>query len=471
MSWDTIYRPLKFSDVLGQPGTVQVLKSRLKAGTARDISYIFSGYFGSGKTTLARIVARAILCQDIDKNDPEPCNACDNCIACLNETSEACQELDAASKGTIDNVRSIVSELDYAVLNVEGSNIKRVYIIDESHRMSRDSQDVLLKPIEDKKMVAIFCTTEPEKIRGPIRSRCEEYVIRRIPVVDIVGRMQHILKQEGVEYNEEALSIVDYCDGHVRDIINRVGMMAQLGPITVEGVREHLNVGVVPLYYQILLALDDPSKFLDLLDQACEKVTPSEVAAGISEAAMSSYRLKKGLPTSSVTADRSLAVSAYEKYGDGIIRLADKFARSKYDTKVSLSCDLLTATRQGNTTFSIPQSVVVQQVQAVVSKLPTTTSQEAPQKQTTFADAVVVRAEIPKASGPLVRPDGVGPVGQDLMALTSLDHFGVRTEMPRRNGSSSKLEGVVAKVEAAQKEHFPLTPEEWRQAYRKLRNA
>lgn len=125
--WDTRYRPLKFSDVLGQKGTIAILKSRLAKGTALDTNYIFSGGAGKGKTTLGRILARAMLCQQLDKSDPEPCNECDNCTGILNESSLAFVELDAASKGTIENVRAIVDDLPFAVYGAA----KRVYLIDE----------------------------------------------------------------------------------------------------------------------------------------------------------------------------------------------------------------------------------------------------------------------------------------------------------------------------------------------------
>jgi DNA polymerase III delta prime subunit len=197
--------------------------------------------FMNHNTTLARILARALLCQNLDRNDPEPCNECENCRAFLDEACLSYVELDAASKGTIDNVRSIVDDL--AFMPLTGS--KRIYLFDEVHRMSRDSQDVLLKPLEEKKMIGIFCTTEPEKIRGTIRSRCEEYSIRKINREDVLARMRMILTKEGVEGDDDAiLTVIDYCDGHVRDIINKLGMIAQLGPVTLESVRENLSLSM-----------------------------------------------------------------------------------------------------------------------------------------------------------------------------------------------------------------------------------
>lgn len=141
--WDVKYRPKTFSDVLGQEGTVKVLKSRLVKGTALDTSYIFSGFHGSGKTTFSRILGRALLCEDL--RDGEPCNECDNCRAILDETSAAFHELDAASKGTIDNVRRIVEDLNFVTPGAP----KRVYVLDEC--FTEDTQLMTREGLRDIK--------------------------------------------------------------------------------------------------------------------------------------------------------------------------------------------------------------------------------------------------------------------------------------------------------------------------------
>jgi len=336
--WDTKYRPLKFAEVLGQPGTVQLLKARLQKGTALDTSYLFEGGHGQGKTTLARIYARAMLCLNLDKADPEPCNKCENCLAILNDQPGPFSERDAASQGTIENIRSIVNELPFSVFNAS----KRVYLFDEAHRMGQGAQDVLLKPIEEKKMIAILCTTEPDKIRGTIRSRCEPYTIRKVTREDILGRMKLVLQQEGVEYQDDAvLVIIDHSGGHVRDILNKMEMISQLGPITVDGVREYLKLSVVSLFYEILLALRDPKKAIGFVDQACEQISPDAVAAGLAEAAMNSYRLANNMFADFVSADRELGKRVYGEYGPYVIHLADHFLKAKHVSEVSLVRDIL----------------------------------------------------------------------------------------------------------------------------------
>lgn len=364
--WDTTYRPLTFADVLGQKGTVQLLKARLKNGTALDTSYIFSGGSGQGKTTLARIYARAMLCENLDKSDPEPCNHCESCTSILNDSSLAFSEQDAASQGGIEQIRRIVDSLPFTVVGA----VKRIYLFDECHRMSKDAQDVLLKPLEERKMIGMFCTTEPEKVRGAIRSRCEEYGIRKVTRDDVLVRMKHILESEKVEYEDAGvLTVIDYAGGHVRDVVSRLEMIAQVGPITLDNVREHLNLSVVSLYYQILLNLtSDTKKALQLVDQACERVTAEEVASGISEAAMNAFRLANGMGADFAFTDTTLATEVYKLYGVELIKIASHFLRSRFVTQVSLICDVTTLAYSGaKGSFVSQQPVALAPVVQVVS--------------------------------------------------------------------------------------------------------
>lgn len=465
--WDTKYRPLKFGDVLGQSGTVQLLKARLAKGTALDVSYIFAGGHGQGKTTLARIHARAMLCQNLDKADPEPCNECDNCRDVLNGQPGAYVEQDAASGGTIENIRAIVDDLPFAVFNAA----KRVYVFDEAHRMSRDAQDVLLKPLEEKKMVGVFCTTEPEKIRGPIRSRCEEYAIRKITREDVLERMNRILDAEGVEHEDDGvLTVIDYSGGHVRDVVNRLEMIAQMGRVSLDNVREYLHLSVVSTYYEVLLALGTPKRAIELVEGLCERVSPEDVSAGLAEAAMNTFRLKHGMFADFVYVDKSLGQRLYDAYGDNVVKLAEHFLRQRYTSKVSLLCDVLRLSGGIPTT----PSPVAAPVLVVAAPLPV-----APPAAATPSPALAapppapapapVPAPIP-ASKPsptgkgVVRTDGIGSLGSgDIAALTDFDHQAVARQKPRGRDHAPLALNFAGAEEADG--HQILTPEQWRREF------
>lgn len=459
MSWDLAYRPMLFADVLGQPGTAKVLQSRLVKGNALDCSYIFAGGHGQGKTSLSRILARAMLCLKL-RADGEPCNQCDNCVAILNETSTAFTEQDAASRGTVDNMRSILEDLPFVLENAS----KRVYLFDEAHRMSKDAQDVLLKPIEDKKLVCIFCTTEPEKIRGAIRSRCEEYTIRKVTRDDILVRVKSILDKERVQADEDALlTVIDASGGHVRDILNKLEMLSQLGPITVEAVRSQLNLSLVSTYYEILIALGEPSKAIQLVEQACDRVGPEEVAQGLAEAAMSSYRLAHNMYSDFVYVDRALAKQVYEIYKDSTTALAKYFLRSYKLTKIGLVCDIL-ACCTGIPTESETKVLVqvatapVHFASAATQSIESVTRSPAPLAKTPVSIAVSPNSD-------KLRSDGIGAKGtKDICALTDMDHKGVPVSFPRGH------HGQAPQYKALNKRgpETILTPEEWKLEFERL---
>jgi DNA polymerase III subunit gamma/tau len=452
--WDIRYRPACFSDVLGQTGATEVLKARLAKGTAFDTSYIFSGGHGQGKTTLARILSRAMLCQNRTA-DQEPCNACEACKDALNEESAAISERDAASQGTIDHAREIVKSLNFVV---EGAS-KRIFIFDEAHRMSRDAQDVFLKPIEDKRMVGIFCTTEPDKIRGPIRSRCEAYQLRRTTREDILARMKWVLAQENVEYEDDAvLTVIDHAGGHVRDILNQSEMIAQLGPITLQAVREHLNLSLVSTYYEILLALGTPATSVRLAEEACERAGSDEVAEGLAEAAMSSYRLAHGMFAEFTYVDRNLATKVHALYGDSVIKFSEYFLRSYRMSKTALLSDIIACSSGVPAqTVSAPTIIQVMAPAQAVQPVPVPAVQ-IPKGPTVSPSTPPSPATMtpPPVPTEIKSPNGIGNKGSgDVCALTSIDDRGVAPERPR--GERAKR----APVPHGAREEF-LTPEEFR---------
>lgn len=450
--WDIKYRPVRFSDVLGQESTAQILKLRLTKGTAFDTSYIFSGGHGQGKTTLARILARSMLCTDL-QSDGEPCNVCDMCKEVLADANPAFTETDAASNGTIDHIRKIVSDLPFAIKGAD----KRIYLFDEMHRMGPASQDVLLKPIEDKKLVGIFCTTEAVKIRGTIRSRCEEYKIRNITREDILGRMRLILTQEQIEFEEDAvLTVIDHSHGHVRDVVNKLEMIAQLGPIRLEAVREYLSLSVVSMYYEILLSLGNPAVAVKLAETACDQVGPDAVYEGLAEAAMTSYRMANRMYVDYTYVDRILADKVQAQYKDALLQLTEHFVAAPPKAgRIRLLCDIL-ACSTGVPSKAVVTKVQVQVAAPIILDSPPVPVLNPPQLAVAVLADLIKPPSIPSTE----RTSKVGNLGSDdACALTSLDEKAIRQDMPRGTSESVRPSKDVPKGKADL-----LTHDEWSRA-------
>ena len=460
---------------MGQLGAVQVLQARVRKKTTLDTSYIFSGGSGQGKTTLARILARAALCQNLDAEKAEPCNECDQCQAILNGDPSAFEERDAASGGSIDTIRSMLSELPF--MAPMGAS-KRLWLFDEAHRLSLASQDALLKVLEEKKVVGIFCTTEADKIRGPIRGRCEEYVIRKVTREEVLVRMKHVLDREGVSHEDDAvLILIDHSGGHIRDILVKLEMIAQMGPITVDSVRSYLNLSAVALYYDILLSLGDGPRAMQLVEQVCDQVPPEDVSAGLAEAAMNSFRLAHKMHADFVYVDKSRAELVYERFGPSVVRLAEFFLRGRSSNRLGLMCDILNlAQNQGSVPTSLgptsPPVVISVSAPVVVPSIPTPVASAPaalPLPKAPVATPAPVVASPPKppqtAGNGKLRTDGIGALGSgDPLALTDEDHKGVPVNFPRRSGNQVTV--PINFGATSDDDHLrSMTPDEWKREF------
>lgn len=219
MSYTALYRkfrPDNFSDVKGQDHIVTTLKNQIKANRIGH-AYLFTGTRGTGKTTVAKIFARTVNCENpIDGN---PCGECPTCKAIASGSSMNVIEIDAASNNGVDNIREIVDEVSYSP--AEGKY--KVYIIDEVHMLSIGAFNALLKTLEEPPSYVIFilATTEVHKIPITILSRCQRYDFKRISMDAIMGRLQELTAQEQVDIEEKALRyIAKAADGSLRDALS-----------------------------------------------------------------------------------------------------------------------------------------------------------------------------------------------------------------------------------------------------------
>jgi len=219
MSYTALYRkfrPQDFEDVKGQEHIVTTLKNQIKADRIGH-AYLFCGTRGTGKTTIAKILARAVNCEY--PVDGSPCNTCKTCRAIMEGTSMNVIEIDAASNNGVDNIREIREEVAYRP--TEGRY--KVYIIDEVHMLSTGAFNALLKTLEEPPSYVIFilATTEAHKIPITILSRCQRYDFRRITVDTIADRLTELMNKEGNDVEEKAIRyIAKAADGSMRDALS-----------------------------------------------------------------------------------------------------------------------------------------------------------------------------------------------------------------------------------------------------------
>lgn len=210
------YRPNRFEDIVDQNSITSILKNQIKNSKISH-AYIFSGSRGTGKTSAAKVFARAINC--LDSIDGEPCNTCSACLNILNGENTDVVEMDAASNNSVENIRQIRSEVAYAATSVK----YRVYIIDEVHMLTTSAFNALLKTLEEppENVVFILATTEQHKIPVTILSRCLRFEFSKISEKGIKDRVISILNEENIKFEEDAVNyIAKLADGALRDALS-----------------------------------------------------------------------------------------------------------------------------------------------------------------------------------------------------------------------------------------------------------
>ena len=246
------YRPQTFSDVVGQKGVTDTLRAQLETGKLSH-AYLFTGTRGTGKTSCAKILAKAVNC--LDPQDGNPCNCCAACRAIDDGSCMDVLEIDAASNNGVDSVRILRDDAIYTPSEVK----KRVYVIDEVHMLSIAAFNALLKIIEEppEHLLFILATTELNKVPATILSRCQRFSFRRLRPEDIAGRLNFIAYQEGIQIEPAALRLLSrLADGALRDGVSLLDQCASActGELTEELVCRTLGLAGAKRTAELLMA-------------------------------------------------------------------------------------------------------------------------------------------------------------------------------------------------------------------------
>jgi DNA polymerase-3 subunit gamma/tau len=221
------YRSGTFDEVIGQDHIAQTLKKAITSGRVAH-AYLFCGTRGTGKTSMARILAKALNCHSFPAPTTEPCGKCDSCVAIARGDDIDVIEIDAASNTGVDNIREVIENAQYRPAR---SRFK-VYIIDEVHMLSKNAFNALLKTLEEppEHVKFILATTEPEKVLPTILSRCQRYDFRNIPTREIAGHLKEICQKEKIKADEDALLLVARAGaGSMRDALSLLDRLLSVG--------------------------------------------------------------------------------------------------------------------------------------------------------------------------------------------------------------------------------------------------
>ena len=266
------YRPMTFDTVVGQEALTTTLKNAVKSGKLAH-AYLFCGPRGVGKTTCARIFAKAINCQN-PTDDGEACNECESCQSFNEQRSLNIFELDAASNNSVEHIKTLMEQTRIP----PQLGRYKVFIIDEVHMLSTAAFNAFLKTLEEPPAHVIFilATTEKHKILPTILSRCQIYDFERMTIRNTVDHLKHVAEQEGITYEEQALAVIaEKADGGMRDALSIFDQAASFcqGNITYEKVIEDLNVLDSENYFQIIdyAIINKVSEIMVLLNNIINK--------------------------------------------------------------------------------------------------------------------------------------------------------------------------------------------------------
>ncbi len=319
------YRPIRFNDVVGQVHIIKTLKNQL-INNKISHAYLFCGTRGTGKTSVAKIFAKALNCLDLE--DAEPCGKCDSCVEIAREQSANVIEIDAASNNGVDNIRELREEIKYT----PASGRYKVYIVDEVHMLSTGAYNALLKTLEEPPAHAIFilATTDPQKIPATVHSRCQRFDFKRVSIDLMTPILLKYSSDEGINLLEEAADYISrLSDGSMRDalsLLDQSSLYASGDEITLNILMDITGSSSQEVFFDLTEALInyDSNTCLTILNESLENGRDLN-------------RFASGL----ISHLRNLIVAGFMSSGDQLLDLGEQNIKRLKEQYLKLEFDLL----------------------------------------------------------------------------------------------------------------------------------
>lgn len=440
------YRPLKFSDVLDQESLIKVLKNVIRQKKYSS-PFMFSGFYGGGKTTLARIFARAILCKNLTE-DCEPCNSCPSCLAFLNNEHVAYMEIDAASNSGVDSIRKLREDANLKVL---GDFDRKVVVIDECHSISKQGNEALLKQLEEStsNQVYIFCTTAPENMAETVQSRCFELQLKSNSSTSISKRLEEICSLEKIIYQKEAIDLIaSVCSPHVRDALKNLDFLSNYGEITLPLVQDHFNITTEQDTLKLIKHLKhDLTESLDILKKVLSKRSPTSIYESMIQNLLKVSKLQYGINEFRNKEYLLLAQEVSELYSTDIQKVLEELLkRNKYSDALTLESDIILLHQKVNNNFAKIEHVVERIVEKVVSTPNPNDTEVLKDKVTTKESVLVSEDKTQKANDPKVEEIDIEETSKILNRYKSYpDKLAMLMDKSKKSSSTNNSSTVELK--------------------------